>query len=534
MLPLKIRADMIRYTSEKQLLLEGFETEFEKWLDPSNKWIELSHLIPWDELSDAYTQTMSPDMGRPGKDARLVIGALILKHFYGYSDEETIEQIQMNPYYQYFVGFKAFHKTPAFCPSLFVDIRKRMDEDVYKAFEQSLTVEIEKIQLKESAEKQPEMPQGQQPDKPEESDDQEENEAPKNKGTLIVDATIADQYIRYPTDLGLLNEAREISEEIIDVLYKQSSRTCKPRTYRRVARKDFLGCAKKKNLGRKKRRKGIKKQLQYLKRNLAHIESLLDELAQPLLHQTLDSLLQMRFPLSGRLLRKYHVIQHLHEQQQELYLENKQSIADRIVSIHQPQVRPMVRGKAGKRVEFGAKLGVAINEHGMSYVDHLSWDAYNETSDLELHVENYKRVNGYYPEVVLADRIYGTRKNRSMLKKRGIRFGGKPLGRPKKQTQENAEAIRKDKKKQREDHRNRIPIEGKFGQGKQGYRLNRILARTAKTSESWIRNIFFVMNLLVLAKVFILTKSNVGIGVLLEKLLWIIRIKGGVSDANAS
>lgn len=123
---------MIQYTSEKQLMLEGFETAFENWLDQSNKWVELSHLVSWDELSEVYYKTMSPTMGRPGKDARLVIGALILKHFYHYSDEETIEQIQMNPYYQYFVGFKAFQKTPAFCPSLFVDIRKRMDEGVYK------------------------------------------------------------------------------------------------------------------------------------------------------------------------------------------------------------------------------------------------------------------------------------------------------------------------------------------------------------------------------------------------------------------
>ncbi len=71
--------------------------------------------------------------------------ALIIKHYYRYSDEETIDQIQMNPYYQYFVGFKAFNKAPAFAPTLFVEIRKRMDEGVYKGFEQTLSDEVEKL-----------------------------------------------------------------------------------------------------------------------------------------------------------------------------------------------------------------------------------------------------------------------------------------------------------------------------------------------------------------------------------------------------
>jgi hypothetical protein len=73
---------MIQYTSEKQLMLEGFETEFEKWIDPTNKRVVLSHQIPWDELSEAYDQTLSKTLGRPCKDGRLVIAALILKHFY--------------------------------------------------------------------------------------------------------------------------------------------------------------------------------------------------------------------------------------------------------------------------------------------------------------------------------------------------------------------------------------------------------------------------------------------------------------------
>jgi hypothetical protein len=116
-------------------------------------------------------------------------------------------------------------------------------------------------------------------------------------------------------------------------------------------------------------------------------------------------------------------------------------------------------------------------------------------------VENYKSRYGCYPEVVLADGVYGTRVNRNFLKANGIRFGGKPLGRPKKQMALNAEEIKKARAQRKQDARERIPIEGKFGQGKNGYRLNYIRARTMKTAEAWIRSIFLVMNLLILSRI---------------------------------
>ncbi|RWX49993.1 Transposase DDE domain-containing protein [Candidatus Electrothrix marina] len=92
-------------------------------------------------------------------------------------------------------------------------------------------------------------------------------------------------------------------------------------------------------------------------------------------------------------------------------------------------------------------------------------------------------------QVVLADQIYGSRANRNYLKEKGVRFGGKRMGRPPKETEENKERLR-----------DRIPIEGKFGQGKNGYRLNYIRARLQRTSEAWINCIFLVINLMVLLR----------------------------------
>ena len=119
-------------------------------------------------------------------------------------------------------------------------------------------------------------------------------------------------------------------------------------------------------------------------------------------------------------------------------------------------------------------------------------------------MEEYRKRYGHYPEVVLGDQIYGTRQNRKELKEKKIRFAGKPLGRPPKITEENKEEIKALKKQRREEYRQRIPIEGKFGQGKNGYGLSYIRAKTAKTSEAWIRSIFFVMNLITLEKIFLL------------------------------
>lgn len=135
-------------------------------------------------------------------------------------------------------------------------------------------------------------------------------------------------------------------------------------------------------------------------------------------------------------------------------------------------------------------------------MDHLRWDAFHEGGDLQSQVEAYRLRTGAYPEVVLGDTIYGTRDNRGYLKRRGIRFAGKPLGRPKKVTDANQEELKRLKAQRRKEYLERIPIEGKFGQGKNGYRLNYIRAKRADTSFAWINSIFLVMNLLILLKVF--------------------------------
>ena len=178
-----------------------------------------------------------------------------------------------------------------------------------------------------------------------------------------------------------------------------------------------------------------------------------------------------------------------------MYHQKTHSVKDRIVNIYQPYVRPIPRGKDKAATEFGAKIS-ASEIDGMSRVEHISWDQFNESKDLVLQVEAYKTTFGHYPELLLADQIYLNRENRKWLKEKEIRIVGKPLGRP---TKQKLTAYQNQKLKKERNQRNLI--EGKFGQAKNAYGLGNIKAKTRDTSESWIAAIFFIMNLISLSKI---------------------------------
>ena len=142
------------------------------------------------------------------------------------------------------------------------------------------------------------------------------------------------------------------------------------------------------------------------------------------------------------------MIQTLFEQQKTMLNNRVHNLEDRIVRIALPHVRPMVRGKKAQNVEFRAKINVSL-VNGFAFIEKLSWNTYNEGTELIQCVKNYVRKFGYLPKKVLVDKIYCTRKNRRILKEYGIELAEKPLGRPKKQAANN-----------RLRHGERNPIEG--------------------------------------------------------------------------
>jgi len=289
---------------------------------------------------------------------------------------------------------------------------------------------------------------------------------------------VAPADIRYPTDLDLLNQCREGSEALLDALWAPGMAPVKPRTSRRVARRKYLAVAKQRKKAGQQVRKAVRQQLQYVKRNLGHLDRLLEALpGGPI-------------PLSRAAYRQMLVIREVYRQQQTMYDQRSHRISGRIVSVSQPHVRPMVRGKAGAATEFGAKLSVSL-VHGLAYLDRIRWDAFNESQDLPAQVEQFRERFGHYPAVVIADGIYGTRANRQYLKARRIRFSGKPLGRP--PTDAPTRKAAREQRRQEANQRNQI--EGKFGEGKRKYQLDCVRTKRQDTSEHWIAMTFFAMNI---------------------------------------
>ena len=110
-------------------------------------------------------------------------------------------------------------------------------------------------------------------------------------------------------------------------------------------------------------------------------------------------------------------------------------------------------------------------------MDRLNWDAYNESADLIKQAQAYKDRFGCYPASIHADKIYRNRDNIKFCKKHGIRLSGPALGRPPSDTE-----VRKAIQKQaRQDELDRIPIEGKFGQGKRRFSLSKIMSKLDST-----------------------------------------------------
>lgn len=475
--------------SQNQLELKNFDLTFSGKLDSDNRWVKLAGLIPWGEFEASYVKTFkSSGQGPPAKSVRVALGALIIKERLGTSDEETVEQIQENPYLQYFLGFKEFSNAVPFHPTMFVHFRKRINKEMLDKVNDTVHKKATSKEIKDS---------------------DDEDDPPENKGKLLVDATCAPADITFPTDLKLLNKAREKTEEIIDILHKpHKGKKKKPRTYRRTARKDFLSVAKAKRLAKNKRRKAIRKQLGYVERNLKTINELSKKSPLNLLGRT-----QYKDLL---------VVSELHRQQKWMHEQRENRINDRIVSISQPHIRPIKRGKAHASTEFGAKLSASLVD-GWCFLDRLDWNNYNESGDLISQIKTYKERFGFYPESVHADRIYRNRTNFKFCKKHGIRLSGPQLGRPPKDLLKQAVL----KKQAWQDEVARIPIEGKFGQAKRRFGLSRIMCKLAQTSETAIAMTFLVMNLEKWLRVFLFVFSGWIKCTLFESIYRKIKVKSG-------
>jgi len=496
------------------------------------------------EFEDEYArQLFADEMGAPSKSFRMALGALLIKStLKNLTDEQTVEEIRENPYLQYFTGLAGYQSKAPFDPSMMVHFRTRISAEMLQRINERIienrkhATVVKKRQtpkepdkaeaadqadvlsqrqlfsddadespqrsrrsstekrstscVQEAAEQtasaepeKSEAPDGTAETAPDASDDEQKaaEPQPECRGKLLVDATCVPADIRYPTVVSLLNEAREKTERIIDIPHlPYRGELTKPRTYRQKARKAYLQIVKHRRKSKKtKMRKAIRQQLQFLRRNLEHIRQL--------------SELTPLSALPGRLYQDLLVISELYRQQQEMYDRKVRSTPGRIVSISQPHVRPIVRGKDRSDVEFGAKVSVSMVNGLM--VLHIwkssSLEAYHEGNELKSHIEAYYKRFGWFPASVHTDKIYQTRVNRAYCKARGIRLSGPPSGRPPKDQQTYKEL----KQLTRADELLRIPIEGCFGNLKRRYGFDLVKEKLAATSENTIAMTILAMNL---------------------------------------
>ena len=310
-----------------------------------------------------------------------------------------------------------------------VYFRKRLTPEVLGEINEMIVRDAKERQVKEAESK----------DDDDDSDGQPGTGG--NSGTMIVDATCAPSNIRYPQDVSQLNEARENAETLLDVLHDPADGK-KPRTYRKRARKDYLKYTRCRKHTAKMTRKAIGKQLTYLRRDL----------------NAIDGKLSLGKNLPPRQTERLGTIRTVYEQQKYMYDNRTHSVPDRIVSVSQPFVRPIVRGKAGKPVEFGAKLDISV-VNGWTRLEYCSFDAYNEAGNLREMAERFRAREGHYPSRILADKIYRNRENLSYCNAHGIRLSGPALGRPKKgETRDKAQDYR--------DECERVEVERRFSLAK--------------------------------------------------------------------
>ena len=450
---------MYKFERNHQYRLSDFNQPAGFKMNPENRWVKKAAAIPWYEIEEKYAALFPSKTGMPAKPLQVALGSLIIQKQYDYSDRELVEQLTENPYYQFFIGLPGYQDKPPFVPSLLVEFRKRLTDDVLSEINEMI-----------ADYNHPDDPDG--PGGGADNSDVGSEEIPNNAGTLILDATCAPQQISYPQDINLLNEARENLESIVDdICYEYNY--YKPRMYRQNARKDYLNFAKCKKRTAKKIRKAIKKQLQYVRRDLGYIDVFME---------------QDGIEFSDKQMARIGVIRELFAQQEYMYQNNKHSVKDRIVSISQPYIRPIVRGKAKSPTEFGAKLDMSIDENGIARLEKLSFDAYNEADVLITAIQRYKTRTGHYPERVLVDQIYRNRENRKFCKEHDIRISGPALGRPKSMTIE-------EKKQAYTDNTDRIEVERGFSLAKRCYGMGLIHTKLDTTTRSSIALSIIAMNL---------------------------------------
>ena len=278
---------------------------------------------------------------------------------------------------------------------------------------------------------------------------------------MIIDATVYPANIEHPLDINLLNKCREKLESAIRIAYSLKNKRGSGCPYKAdVARNDYMTVMKKKGSKRTSEviQEGVNKQLEYIEKCIRRFTEIATEFTNP--EEELFS------AFTSQLRHDLAVIPEIYRQQKYMYDADTHRVDDRIVSVAQEHVRPIVRGKEQKPTEFGMKVDTILVD-GLAYPIRISWDAFNEGKDILQATMAFRIYFGNYPTAIQADQAYQTAENKALASALGIRMSGKIRG-SKKEIPDDQLKIAK------QDMKDRIEIEGFFGLVKRFYTCARI------------------------------------------------------------
>ncbi len=394
---------------------------------------QLYQSIPFGALASKIPLPLYEKSGRGRKPFLKVEGGIalmILKHYLGLSDELLIDRLNTDWCMQYFCGVR-------------LGLRKVKDKNLVSWWRTWLGnhLNIAELQGVLIETWKPYMEQ---------------------THVTMMDATCTESYLRYPTAVKLLWES---IAKVYGILQHKRNRL-----KLRSSRSNYSKHKQQYMLYQRSRKKTKRKEKKLRKQLLKYLLRLL---------QGLDELQQKQpFNLSNKEQKLLATIHTVYEQQHELTYGNTGKVVHRIVSLNKPYVRPIVRGKETKAVEFGAKLH-KIQVSGISFIEHLSYENFNEGTRLKQSVAFHQKHFGKLFQLG-ADAIYATNENRRYCSKLGIATSFVPKGR------EGKPADQKRAMRSALSIVRGTVLEGSFGNEKNHYLLNKIKAKTQPTETAWI------------------------------------------------
>lgn len=406
-------------------------------IDQSNQWVVLNEHTPWEALSEIHDRYFQVKRKGKKKDNQLILGLLIGKTIRGLSDVEILAYFYENPYFQYYCGMDQFitpQMKKVVHPSLLSKRRHKLGAKCFAEFEQ----EIQKLLIKHK------LIKGEQ---------------------VMLDATVFPSNIEYPNDVKLMNVVREWACKTILKIKNKLDPKAKIRTYARKAKSVYLNFQKKKKKSEKAIKKAKNQMARYLKRNIRQLEDLLAKFEKRTI-ETMNFLAAIaKKAVIQEIQKKLKTANEILKQQTEMIVKNTKSIQDRIVSFHQPYVRPIVRGKERAPAEFGPKAHLAV-VNGFVFLDRIDFKAFNEQKELAVSIEKHEKRFNRKPKTVLIDDGYSSRENRALLDQHQIEHSLKLVGRPTEDAQ-----IRYRKTKLR---KKRSEVEGIIGNLKEFWNMDKI------------------------------------------------------------